>query len=299
MNNRVKAAFVGRDGIRAGWRLLLFVLGAWIAAQILFAILTHGFGYKPQEGWHPFDFTIEGILNLIVILSAAALMTRIEKKSFADYGLPFGSAFGFRFWWGLLWGFLASTLVFLATWAAGGVTFSGFALHGRELVMSALVWIPAWLMLGLFEEFFYRGYALATLSSSMGFWPTSFLLSAIFGALHYFVKPMESWMDALNVGLFGLFWCFTLRRTGDLWFAIGFHAISDYADLMIYAAPNTGNNGMSLTGHLLNVTYHGPSWLTGGVCGMEASVITLVALAALFALFHRLCPMAQFPAATH
>ena len=59
------------------------------------------------------------------------------------------------------------------------------------------------------------------------------LLSAIFGAVHYFFKPMENWMDDLSVGLLGLLWCFTLtlQRTGSLWFAIGFHAMSDCADM--------------------------------------------------------------------
>jgi len=48
-------------------------------------------------------------------------------------------------------------------------------------------------------------------------------------------KPMENWIDAVSVGTFGLFWCFTLWRTGTLWFAIGFHAMSDYADMVIFA----------------------------------------------------------------
>ena len=121
----------------------------------------------------------------------------------------------------------------------------------------------------------------------MGFWPAAVLLSAIFGAIHYCFKPMENWMDGLSVGLFGLFWCFTLRRTGTLWFAIGFHAMSDYADMVLFAQPNTGNYGQSLTGHLLNVSYHGPEWLTGGPRGTEASSLEFLILALLFLAFAR------------
>ncbi len=66
--------------------------------------------------------------------------------------------------------------------------------------------------------------------------------------------------------------------------------MSDFADLVLYAAPNTGNGGRPLPGHLLNVNYRGPEWLTGGVCGMEASVFSLLTVLALFALFHRLYP---------
>lgn len=84
-----------------------------------------------------------------------------------------------------------------------------------------------------------------------------------------------------------MFWCFTLWRTGTLWFAIGFHAMSDYADMVLFAQPNTGNNGQRLTGHLLNVSYHGPEWLTGGPRGTEASALEFLILAFMFLAFAR------------
>lgn len=170
-----------------------------------------------------------------------------------------------HFWQGILWGFGASLVMITLLRLFGAASFNGVALHGQALVTSALLWAAAFLLLGFAEEFAYRGYSQATLLGGMGFWPAAVLLSAIFGAVHYFFKPMENWMDGLSVGLFELFWCFTLWRTGTLWFAIGFHAMSDYADMVLFAQPNTGNNGQSLTGHLLNVSYHGPDWLTGGL----------------------------------
>lgn len=70
---------------------------------------------------------------------------------------------------------------------------------------------------GFAEESVYRAYFQTTLADGMGLWPAAILLSAIFGVVHYFFKPMENWMDGLSVGVFGLFWCFTLRRTGTPW----------------------------------------------------------------------------------
>ena len=273
---------------------MLFVLGGWGLAQILFWLLTNVLGYKFQEGWGVRDLTVECSLDVLVIVTATLVASKLERKSPAEYGLDPRRAFGSQFWIGMLWGFLGSTGVLLIIWAVGGASLGGLALHGTDFVLSALYWLPGWILLGFFEEAFYRGYPLSVLCPSIGFWPASILYSAIFGALHYFFKPNESWMDAVSVALFGLFWCFTLRRTGSLWFAIGFHGISDYSDMVIYAAPNTGNGGQSLSGHLLNVNYHGPAWLTGGVCGMEASVVSFLALAVMFLLFHRLYPTIQF-----
>jgi membrane protease YdiL (CAAX protease family) len=175
-------------------------------------------------------------------------------------------------------------------WAAGGASFHGWALSSKALLIWAASWAVAMLLLAFAEEFLYRGYSQYTLATGMGFWPAAVLLSAIFGAIHYFLKPMESWRDGVSVGLYGLFWCLTVRRTGSLWFAIGFHAVSDYTDMVVFAEPNTGNNGQPLPGHLLNVSYHGPDWLTGGPCGTEASAFVFLILAGLFLLFHRMYP---------
>ena len=42
-----------------------------------------------------------GVINPLLVLAAAAVMTRIEHRTFADYGLPPSQAFGKRFWQGI------------------------------------------------------------------------------------------------------------------------------------------------------------------------------------------------------
>ena len=66
--------------------------------------------------------------------------------------------------------------------------------------------------------------------------------------------------------------------------------MSDYADMVLFAQPNTGNNGQPLIGHLLNISYHGPDWLTGGPRGTEASVLEFAIVAFLFLAFARAYP---------
>ena len=79
-------------------------------------------------------------------------------------------------------------------------------------------------------------YRLFTLATGMGFWPAAVLLSLLFGAAHL-AKPDESAMDIAAIVCFGLFLCLTRQRTGSLWFAIGFHAMWNYAAMALYAAP--------------------------------------------------------------
>jgi len=292
--NRIRWIFLNERGIRAGWRFLIFFALVFGIGQTLLWILVHGFNYQEPKGWDPVDFMLNGVLFFSAALFVAWIMSRIEKRTFADYGLPIRQAFGSLFWIGILWGFGTSAIEVMLIYFSGGLSFHGLALHGNALISSALLWFGAFVFLGLWEEFMFRGYPLTTIATGIGFWPASILFSLLFGAAHL-GKPMENWIDISSIICYGLLWCFSLRRTGSIWFAIGFHTMSDYADMVLFAAPNTGNEGKSLPGHLLDITYHGPDWLTGGPRGIEASLMVFVILAASFVLLHKLYPQKKFP----
>jgi hypothetical protein len=60
--------------------------------------------------------------------------------------------------------------------------------------------------------------------------------------------------------------------------------------MVVFAEPNSGNDGKPIPGHLLDVRFHGPDWLTGGPRGTEASLVVFVILAGLFYFFSRAYP---------
>lgn len=290
----IRVVFFGPNGLRAGWRLGIFVLVA-IAAAVALGGLGRLllFRHAPPR---PAGLTPGGLLYgegvmLLAVLAATAVMGRIEKRKMAEYGLPMRSALGGWFWGGAVWGFAALTLLLLTLHWAGAFTFGGFAIHGRAAAQFAGLWALAFLAVGGLEESLMRGYALHALSTGMGFWPAAILLSLVFGAGHLH-NPGEDWVGGLAAGAVGLFFAFTLRRTGTLWFAIGFHAAWDYSESFLYSVPDSG---MVAKGHLLNSSFHGPNWLTGGAVGPEGSYLVLVLIGILFVLFHALYPQARFP----
>jgi membrane protease YdiL (CAAX protease family) len=278
--------FIGSNGLRAGWRLLLFILIAVIVRFFLRRTLP-----SAANGLAPWPFIRgEGIAFLSVVLSAA-VMSRIERRSFADYALPLRGALGARFWFGALWGFAALSALLLALRAGNAFSFGTVALGGAQLVGYAALWAIAFLLVGLLEEFLMRGYALYTLTTGMGFWPSAIVLSVSFGVGHL-RNPGESWAGGLSAALIGLFFCFTVRRTGDLWFAIGLHAMWDYSESFLYSVPDSG---MMVEGHLLNCSFHGPPWLTGGSVGPEGSALVFALIGVMFVVFDRLYPRSRFP----
>ncbi len=283
--------FRGPNGIRAGWRALLFIVLSFAFGLVLVApfavigLMHHGSkGEAAQNfGLTPGDLSItEGTIFLAASL-AALVMGRIEKRKYGQYGLPFRSAFGKDFWIGTLVGFAAISLTLLIIFAGHGFHITGIATHGASLVTATAAWSLTFVLVGLAEEFSFRGYLQFTLTTGMGFWPAAFLLSLLFAGAHA-GNPGESVGGLLSIVVFALLFCLFLRRRGTLWWAVGFHAGWDWGQTFFYGV---ADSGIPAYHNFFSSYFSGPRWLTGGTVGPEASVITPVVLVLIGFVFSR------------
>lgn len=287
----LSSVFVGQEGIRAGWRLLIFflvtvplvLLSQWAAklSPILKAAARNNMtgGASVPLG----DIVLQTTVLLPIIL-AAWVMSRIERRPFGNYGLPLRSAFAKQFWQGTFWGVATEGFTILLIAIFHGFSIGTLALGAVDTVKYAALWAIAFLLVGLQEEFFYRGYLLFTLATGIRFWPAAIVTSLIFGLGHLFNRG-ETWVGALEIVLWGLVTCLTLRLTGNLWFAVGFHSAGDWTETFLLSV---NNSGTPAKGQMLNSTMHGPSWLTGGTVGPEASVFSYVTVLLFAFFFYRL-----------
>jgi len=69
------------------------------------------------------------------------------------------------------------------------------------------------------------------------FWTSAVLFSIVFAAVHL-SNPGENKFGIAMVFIGGLIMCFTLWRTGNLWFAIGNHAAWDWGQTFMFGTPN-------------------------------------------------------------
>ena len=221
-------------------------------------------------------------------------MARIESRPFGDFGLPARRAFGRNFWVGTFWGIASLSVLMLVLRVLGAFNFGSLALslHGTRIWKFAAYYAVFFLITGFFEDFLMRGYSQWVLSRGMNFWPTAALLSFVFGAIHG-GNPGEAKTGLVAAGLIGFFLCLTLRRTGDLWWAVGFHMAWDWGESYLYSVPDSG---AMLPGNLLHSTLHGPVWLTGGSVGPEGSYLVFIVIGALWVLFDRAYPEAKYDA---
>ena len=296
----VRQLLVGRDGIRAPWSVAIFACFVALAAIALgllvvladkhLAPASNAAGLigslktgQPIQanGMSPSRVGIPSLSLLVPVLVATALMGLIERRSPWSYG--FGDRRAFRhFGVGLGWGFVALSALIGLLVVTGHLTIDGATESAPIALRYAVLWGIAFLTVGLFEESVTRGYLQATLTRGIGFWPAAVLISLLFGSAHY-GNPGETAIGLAGAGAAGLVFCYSLWRSGSLWWAIGFHTSWDWAQSYFYG---THDSGTLSRGRLLASHPSGPEWLSGGTVGPEGSVLVFVVLLAVIFVIH-------------
>ena len=295
----LKAFFFQSDGLRAGWRLLLFfalLAGIGISLRLILVTFTRT-PIPTRVQFSPAGEIGGAGSTFLLFLLVSWIMSKIEGRKVADYGLPARKAFGLQFWQGIGIGFGAVTFLLAVLRVFGVCHFERVGLNGWETLKYAGLWGIAFLTVGFNEEFVFRGYPLFTLSTGIGFWPSAVLMSAIFAFAHYF-NPNETLPGLLQVAAWGVMACVILRRTGSLWLPIGLHAGWDWAETYFYGVADSGQVAVRGPGHLLNTSLSGPRWLTGGEAGPEGSWFCIVLLVWLCFLFAAWFPEVNYPNAS-
>lgn len=291
----LRKIFMGNDGLRAGWSLLIFV--ALVAALAFCANrIAHAIdpsapsGPLPGTEIRPTLLLINELVPFVIVLFVAWIMSKIERRPNSVYGLG-GSRKVPRFFAGLAWGVVCLSLLVLILDKAGLLVIDRRLLFGSDALRYGAIWLVGFLLVGLLEEYLVRGYLQYTLarglaglyqlafkthrSAAFGFWTSAVILSILFGLGHG-NNPGESPIGLLSAGLAGMVFCFSLWRTGSLWWAIGFHASWDWAQSFLYGV---ADSGMMAQHHLLATHPVGKPLLSGGSTGPEGSIFIVAVLA--------------------
>jgi uncharacterized protein len=275
----VRTVFLGPDGLRAGWGLAFYV-AAFYPLQFL---AGRWFGSAALGVGGLWGLMLDEFGVLVAAVLPALVLARIEKRPWGVYGLPGRLAFGKLFWVGAAWGFASITLLLGAMYGLRVFAVGHLAVHGARIVKYGIFWAVMFVVVGFFEDFLFRGYSQFTLTRAIGFWPAALVLSCVFGLIHI-RNSGEAWTGVLAAAVIGLFFCLTLRRTGSLWFAVGFHAAWDWGETFFYSVPDSGT---VFPGHLLKSSLHGPGWLTGGGVGPEGSLLCFLVIGVVWVGFAR------------
>jgi membrane protease YdiL (CAAX protease family) len=289
--SRPNTIFHNDQGLRAGWRIVMYIVMVLIFSAAMNFALDKIFHLPKTNSPAPRQIFLQEFLLFVLVFLPACFMAWLERRSVGDYGLPFHSLFGKRFWQGCALGVVEVVTLMGSIAVFGGYSFGSLDLHGSGIFKWGLFWALLFAVVGLFEEFAFRGYLQFTLADGIGFWPAAWILSLGFGAVHLGNKG-EGWVGAAGVAVIGLIFALALKRTGNLWLVVGWHAAFDFGETFLFSVPNSGT---VFPGHLSNATLHGPTWLTGGTVGPEGSVFSFVTMAAAALFIHKTFPGRKSP----
>lgn len=296
----------GRFGLRAGWGIaiflvLFFILSAVARISALAATgrvrqtiaqhKTHSADQKTEAHTSQtimVDDTIIGEgLDLLGVALAAAILSFLERRRIAAYGI--GSARLIDLLTGAFWGLASLSLLVGILRAAHCLVFDSRILSGSGITIYGFLWLLAFLVVGLLEEYLARGYLQYTLTRgvfgvaerisprharAISFWTAAIIMSIAFGVGHL-GNPGETFAGIVAVFLVGITFSYALWRTGSLWWAIGFHMAWDWAQSFLYGVPDSG--GLS-AGRLFQTHPTGKPFLSGGPDGPEGSIFVIPTL---------------------
>jgi len=175
---------------------------------------------------------------------------------------------------GALLGFATISTVTALLWFTGVLQFAGFG-GGRLFAPLAEM-----ILASVLEEILFRGVLFRILIGWLGVWKALAISAVLFGLAHL---PNEGFSMAafVVVVLAGALFSAAYLLHQRLWLPIGLHFGWNFTSSAVFGLSTSGS---SPTGYL-RTTMAGPEWLTGGRFGVEASMLTLIVIAAFTAAF--------------
>ena len=260
----------GPYGLRAGWRILAFVLlsgGVGMVLASIAALLGLGGGMNVTFSVFLLGALVAGCAMLACVdrRRPGALGFAAEPAAVRDSvaGLGVGAA--------MLGGSVAVLAVAsMARWVADEGTVS-------EYVAALASSFAFFAIAAAAEEAMFRGYAFQALVQGIGVWPATLASSALFAYAHggnTNVTPLA----LANIFLAGVMLAVAYLRTRSLWFATAVHLGWNWTMQSLLGFPVSGLNEFDTP--LYDVRELGPDVLTGGPFGPEAGLAATLAIAA-------------------
>ena len=174
---------------------------------------------------------------------------------------------------GVAIGFALFSATMAALWALGVYHPAGWGSTKGMASAFALA-----IMAGIVEEILFRGLMFRLSSRVVGTWGAMLFTSALFGLAHLANKGATLGSGVAIMLEAGILLSAAYVVTGRLWLPIGLHIGWNFTEGSIYGMQISGN--VVDTG-LLRGSLTGPTLLTGGAFGPEASIVAVIVCLAL------------------
>ncbi len=239
-------AFIGENGLRAGWSVLIFIpifLIALFALGTAASLIVRNIAHNRLGSGSALSAGIGELVPFFAMLIAAAVVGLIERRNILDFNLK-GPHRRLNFFSGCAAGFVALSVLVAGLAAGGWLHFGPVALTGTDILKFAALWGATFLIVGCVEEGLFRGYLLFTLTRGINFW---WALAAVAGLCLDLVLRIRGngvW-GVYVIALLGLLPCYALHwlraQSAGFWQAA-------WVTSTLFGFIHTGNNGENWIG---------------------------------------------------
>lgn len=168
---------------------------------------------------------------------------------------------------------LAGGLLLSAATIAVLTVFGGYRITGWGSIGGALSVIGIMCAIAVAEEVLFRGVIFRLVQRRWGTWLALAVSAVLFGLIHL-VNPGATLWGAIAITVeAGLMLGAAYAATGSLWLPIGLHLGWNVATVAIFGTVTSGSEARDA---LVTAHTSGPTWLTGGDFGPEASIVAVI-----------------------
>jgi membrane protease YdiL (CAAX protease family) len=168
---------------------------------------------------------------------------------------------------GLIFGAISLIIVFFILLVTKNISLAN-PLTRPNFNMSLVTGFILFILVGIDEEMFARGYCMTVLKQTGNKWIVIIVSSIIFSLMHS-LNPSMSFISYLNLFLFGLFTAYMFIKSGNLWLSIGYHITWNYFEGNVFGFQVSGQSANGI----YNVHNQVNNIINGGNFGPEGGVV--------------------------
>lgn len=266
--------------LRAGWRIVLFFFAVTSLGLGLIYLAEAIFGGRPAPGLGR-EFVMVGALAIAATALLPLGRRLLDRRSTVSLGLRLDreAVKDLAFGW-LLSGAMAGAFL-LILFLLGGVTIDGSAWGNGPLVAPLTLSFGLYVLVGWWEELFFRGYIFDNLRAGLGLVAAIAVSCLVYGVVHS-ANPNATVLSTSIIVGFGFLRLYGLLSTRQLWLSMGMHMGWNFFQGPIFGFAASGHGSFKL----LSIELTGPGWLTGGDFGPEGSLLVLPILGVTLLVMH-------------
>lgn len=238
-------------------------IGIMLGGMVTLVVVVHGAQvvvHRRIPSW------LEAVLILLLAFSVYALYVRLTERRPVDELAP--AALLPQSLLGLSIGVvLFSTVIGLLT-LTGNYRYLGYA--WAPGIFAAFATTAA---VAVIEELLFRGFLFRVVQSIAGTWIGIAVSAIVFGALHAINPHATVWSSLAIATEAGGLLAFAYAATQRLWLPIGIHLGWNFTEGSIFGVPVSGHPALP---SLFRGVVSGPDFITGGVFGIEASILAVI-----------------------